>query len=279
MVLAFTVAEGAANDWLSLALIDGYDVEHWVGVDRLRRLRLRDDRGPTHRAGRAGPVRPGAGPVGLGGPGRGGIAPGVLGGSLVLVGLGILVWGLGASLGFPVGMSAAADDPARAAARVSVVSTIGYGAFLAGPPLLGALADRVGTLDSLSVVPLLMIPAALTVFAARRPRPAASRSPSVSDGPALSRCRSSGHGAGSATGDRVCCAGCGHRGGRASPRDHRCPRPRRSPLGRRPPALGRPPARRLTPDATSRIPVAPSGSVAARSTAACSGPAPPSRRW
>ena len=32
MVLAFTVAEGAANDWLSLALIDGYDVAHWVGV-------------------------------------------------------------------------------------------------------------------------------------------------------------------------------------------------------------------------------------------------------
>ena len=26
MVLAFTVAEGSANDWLSLALIDGYDV-------------------------------------------------------------------------------------------------------------------------------------------------------------------------------------------------------------------------------------------------------------
>jgi len=91
----------------------------------------------------------------------------ILGGNLVIVGLGILVWGLGASLGFPVGMSAAADDPARSAARVSVVSTIGYGAFLAGPPLLGWLGDRVGTLDALSAVTLLMVPAALTVFAAR----------------------------------------------------------------------------------------------------------------
>ena len=71
-----------------------------------------------------------------------------------LVGLGIVVWGLGASLGFPVGMSAAADDPARAAARVSVVSTIGYGAFLAGPPLLGWLGDRVGTLEALLAVAL-----------------------------------------------------------------------------------------------------------------------------
>ena len=78
-----------------------------------------------------------------------------------------MVWGLGASLGFPVGMSAAADDPARSAARVSVVSTIGYGAFLAGPPLLGWLGDRVGTLEALSAVTLLMIPAAVTVFAAR----------------------------------------------------------------------------------------------------------------
>ena len=26
MVLAFAVVEGSANDWLSLALIDGYDV-------------------------------------------------------------------------------------------------------------------------------------------------------------------------------------------------------------------------------------------------------------
>ena len=53
----------------------------------------------------------------------------------------------GPSLGFPVGMSAAADDPARAAVRVSVVSSIGYTAFLAGPPLIGLLAEHVGILQ------------------------------------------------------------------------------------------------------------------------------------
>jgi MFS family permease len=93
----------------------------------------------------------------------------VLGDGLVPVAIGIVVWGLGASLGFPVGMSAGADDPERAAARVSVVSTIGYGAFLAGPPLLGALGDHVGTLDALLVVACLMVPAALAVLAARPP--------------------------------------------------------------------------------------------------------------
>lgn len=49
-------------------------------------------------------------------------------------------------------MSAAADDPERAAARVSVVSSIGYAAFLAGPPLIGLLAESGGILRALFVV-------------------------------------------------------------------------------------------------------------------------------
>ena len=32
MVFALALTEGTANDWLALALVDGYDVEHWVGV-------------------------------------------------------------------------------------------------------------------------------------------------------------------------------------------------------------------------------------------------------
>ena len=89
--------------------------------------------------------------------------------SALLAALGIVIWGLGAALGFPVGMSAAADDPRRAARRVSVVSTIGYGAFLAGPPLLGFVGNEVGTLDSLYVVAAAMVPAAVLVLAVRRP--------------------------------------------------------------------------------------------------------------
>ena len=42
--------------------------------------------------------------------------------SLPLAVVAIVLWGFGAALGFPVGMSAASDDPARSAARVSVVS-------------------------------------------------------------------------------------------------------------------------------------------------------------
>ena len=54
-----------------------------------------------------------------------------------------------------------------AAVRVSVVSSIGYCAFLAGPPLLGWLGDAVGTLEALLLVAALMGPALLTVLAAR----------------------------------------------------------------------------------------------------------------
>src|SRR6185295_17511424 len=72
----------------------------------------------------------------------------VFGGSLAVAMVGAALWGLGVSLGFPVGMSAAADDPRRAAGRVSVVGSV---AFLAGPPLVGFLGEEVGTLRALTV--------------------------------------------------------------------------------------------------------------------------------
>lgn len=82
---------------------------------------------------------------------------------------GAVLWGLGISLGFPCAMSAAADDPARAAARVSVVSTITYAAFLVGPTGLGILGDHVGVLRSLTVVSFLLIAAIVAVPALRKP--------------------------------------------------------------------------------------------------------------
>lgn len=167
MVLALALTEGTANDWLAAALVDGYDVEHWVGVagfatfvtamtlGRLAGGRLLD------RFGRV-PVLWGTMAVAFTG-----VLLIVYGQVAPVIVVGILMWGVGASLGFPVGMSAAADDPVGAAARVSVVSTIGYAAFLAGPPLLGFVGDRVGTLHALLVVSVMLVPAALAVPAAR----------------------------------------------------------------------------------------------------------------
>lgn len=166
MVLALALAEGTANDWLAVALVDGHDVSHATGVagfgvfvaamtvTRFAGTSLLD------RFGRPAVLWATMGVAGLG------VVLIVLGSGAVVV-VGIVLWGAGASLGFPVGMSAAADDPLRAAARVSVVSTIGYAAFLAGPPLLGFVADEVGTLRALLVVAVLLVPAALVVPATR----------------------------------------------------------------------------------------------------------------
>jgi MFS family permease len=170
MVLAFTLAEGAANDWLALALVDGYDARHWVGVLGfamfVAAMTLGRVAGPLalDRFGRAPSMLASAAAA------TAGVLIVVYTGVAALAVVGILLWGLGAALGFPVGMSAAGDDPARAARRVSVVSTIGYGAFLAGPPLLGFVGDHVGTLRSLLVIAVAMVPAAVLVSSVRRPR-------------------------------------------------------------------------------------------------------------
>jgi MFS family permease len=171
MVLAFTLAEGSANDWLALGLIDGYHARHWIGVLGfalfVASMTLGRLGGPLvlDRFGRAPSMLASALAATVG------VLTVVWGGVAALAVVGIVLWGFGAALGFPVGMSAAGDDPARAARRVSVVSTIGYGAFLAGPPLLGFVGDHVGTLRSLLVIAIAMVPATVLVSSVRRPVP------------------------------------------------------------------------------------------------------------
>ena len=167
LVLAMALTEGVANDWLGVAVVDGYGAPAWLGSAAFATFVV------AMTLGRV------SGTVLLDAFGRlrvlwasmavaaAGVLLVVLGHVAVLVVAGILLWGLGASLGFPVGMSAASDDPAHAAARVSVVATIGYTAFLGGPPLLGFLGSRFGVLHALLVVSVVLLPSALAVPAAR----------------------------------------------------------------------------------------------------------------
>jgi cyanate permease len=67
-------------------------------------------------------------------------------------------------------MSAAADDPKLAAARVSAVATIGYLAFLVGPPLVGFVGQQVGLLNALLIVLALVAVAGVVSPAAREPK-------------------------------------------------------------------------------------------------------------
>jgi MFS family permease len=73
-------------------------------------------------------------------------------------------------------MTAAADDERRAAARVSVVSSIGYAAFLGGPPLLGLLADAFGVRQAVVVAAFAGVAGGLLAFVtAPERRPAESQ--------------------------------------------------------------------------------------------------------
>ncbi|WP_375405670.1 MFS transporter [uncultured Amnibacterium sp.] len=95
----------------------------------------------------------------------------ILGGSPVLVLLGVLLWSVGVSMGFPLGMSAAAEAGGpNAAARVSVVASIGYLANLAGPPAIGLIAEGVGLLQSFWLLVVFMLAAFLASGALATPR-------------------------------------------------------------------------------------------------------------
>jgi len=171
MVFAFALTEGIANDWLALALVDGHGSSEAIGalgygtfVTAMTLGRLVGG-SFLDRLGRV-PVLRSTALLAMAG-----VGVVVLAGPLGWVLLGAVCWGLGASLGFPVGMSAAADEPARAAGRVAVVSSIGYTAFLAGPPLVGFLADGFGVLQGLLVVLVAAGVGAVAAAAARTPLP------------------------------------------------------------------------------------------------------------
>ena len=151
VVMCFALAEGIANDWLALGIVDGYGAAPALGSFgyALFVVAMTTGRffggGLATRFGRVLVLRVTALLVILGS------LIVVFSPSLPLALVGARAWGIGASLGFPMGMTAAADEEAHAATRVAVVSSIGYCAFLGGPPLVGALGEKVGVLDSLLV--------------------------------------------------------------------------------------------------------------------------------
>ncbi|BBA95659.1 putative transcriptional regulator [Actinacidiphila reveromycinica] len=169
-VLAFAFAEGTGNDWIGIATIDGYGTSALVGTlsfaTFLATMTLGRWFGPMllDRHGRV-PVLRVLAAFGIAGALLFVFAP-----ATPLAFLGTVLWGLGVSLGFPVGMSAGADEPRYAAGRVSVIASIGYCAFLAGPPSIGLLADHLTTLRALTSVAVLLGVAALITSAVTPPR-------------------------------------------------------------------------------------------------------------
>jgi predicted MFS family arabinose efflux permease len=177
VTLCATTLEGAAADWLALFLTDergataslaafGYAVfAVAMAAGRFSGTAV------AERLGRDGAVRVG-GVVSFAG-----VLLTVLGPGLAAAYAGAALWALGVCLVFPAAVSAGGEAPDRPADAIAAVTTIGYGGFLLGPPLIGLLADRVGLGRALLV--LLVLAAGIATLApavrSRRPRPAPAR--------------------------------------------------------------------------------------------------------
>ena len=166
VVLGAALTEGAANDWVAKATVDGLGTSEtagalmfgifvaamtatrWVGarlIDLLGRV-------PALRICMTASLA--------------GLLLFVFAPTFWAAAVGAVLWGIGAALGFPMGMSAAGEDPAHAAGRVSVVSTIGYMAFFLGPPVLGFVGEHWGVRNALLLVGAAMLLSILVAPAA-----------------------------------------------------------------------------------------------------------------
>lgn len=164
MVMSAGLMEGGASDWLSLSMVDGYRMTTAQGsavlaffLASLSLVRIVSPR--LERRFQPGPLL------------RMLLLCAVVGLLLVafapttwLALVGVALWGAGAALGFPTGISALSVDPVMTPARVSVLSTVNYGAALIGPPILGLIADHVGYHRAMAA---LVVPVLVAVFLTR----------------------------------------------------------------------------------------------------------------
>lgn len=155
VVLAMALAEGSANDWLPLLMIDGHGFGETQGlmiyagftfcmvvgrfcgtpiVDKLGKLLVLKWSAAAALVGLVTII----------------FLP-----SPLLVAIAVLLWGLGASLGFPLALSTAGESATNSQLRVTIASTAGYISFLVGPPALGFIGEHY-TLR-LAMVPVVLI--------------------------------------------------------------------------------------------------------------------------
>ena len=166
VLFAATMSEGAAGNWLTLAVVDGFESSSGVGalaygtfVLGLFTGRILGARALS-RFGRV-TVLYTCGSTALAGLLLFGLAP-----TLPLAWLGIILWGLGASMAWPTAMAASADNPIKAASRLAVTTTFASVAMVAVPPALGLIADSWGIRHALLLITIAMVVSLFATHAA-----------------------------------------------------------------------------------------------------------------
>ena len=152
VVMAAALSEGSANNWLAIAVVDGFEqteaiaaIVFGIFVAAMTTARLAGTR-LIDRFGRTA-VLTASGGVSLVGLLIFGTAPG-----LPLAVVGVVCWGLGAGLVVPIGMAAVSADPLKAAGRVAVVSAFASVSSIAAPPLIGLAAEAMGARHALLLI-------------------------------------------------------------------------------------------------------------------------------
>ncbi|WP_188109315.1 MFS transporter [Paeniglutamicibacter gangotriensis] len=157
MVAGLAFAEGTANDWLTIASVDDHGFSEANGalvfgafvaamtIGRIFGGPLIDRMGHKRVL------------VAMGLLGLAGIALFILAQAPWAVFAGAVLWGLGGSLGFPVGMSVAAAHPTDGPRRVGIVAVFGYSSMLVGPPVLGFLGEHFGVLRAFILVAAVLL--------------------------------------------------------------------------------------------------------------------------
>jgi fucose permease len=186
IAMATALAEGSANDWLPLIFVDGYHVPAVIGsvLFTVFAASMAVGRFAGNRAlayfTRLALIRLSIVAAMIG------VALVVWAPNVYFAAAAVILWGLGASLGFPLAISAAGDHPSDAVARVSAVSVTAYGAFLVGPPMLGTVGGHVGLRYALVIV-LVVLAIALMSSSGMRPGGSPRRSSTMSEHEATER--------------------------------------------------------------------------------------------
>ena len=200
IVMSAALSEGAANNWLTIAVVDGFDrtealaaIVFGVFVGSMTAARLLG----SVLIDRHGRVRVlvTSGTLSLAGLIVFGFAP-----SLPLAALGVAAWGLGTGLVVPIGMAAVAGDRVHMAGRVAVLSAFASVSAIVAPPLLGIAAESMGVRHALLLVGVGMVATILLARTVRReqadpgpcqelPRNAEAGAPPATSTPALEPAR------------------------------------------------------------------------------------------
>lgn len=141
IVFAAAMTEMIAAQWLSLAVVDDFsqrestgDIIYWIFVAAMFTVRM-SGAGIIDRLGRVVTLRASAVFAAVG------VALFAFTPTFWLVPLAVILWGAGAALNYPIGFSAAADDPRHAAARVAAVSSFSTVAGLMVPQAIGQMGE------------------------------------------------------------------------------------------------------------------------------------------